>query len=80
MPGIYLTALLTLLNYRGIRLSATFQNWTTFGTLALFVVFVGIGVTRGSTANFAPLFTHTPFISILLVLQIVPIMRSSNLY
>jgi len=70
--GLSLTALLTLLNYRGVRLSATFQNWTTFGTLALFVVFVGIGVTRGSTANFPPLFAHTPFISILLVLQIVP--------
>jgi APA family basic amino acid/polyamine antiporter len=55
-----------------VRLSATFQNWTTFGTLGLFIVFVGIGVTRGSTANFAPLFTHTPFISIFLVLQIVP--------
>ncbi len=26
--GLGLTALLTLLNYRGIRLSATFQNWT----------------------------------------------------
>src|SRR5258706_869886 len=70
--GLGLTGLLTLLNYRGVRLSATFQNWTTFGTLVLFVVFVGIGVTRGSTANFPPLFTHTPFISILLVLQIVP--------
>jgi APA family basic amino acid/polyamine antiporter len=70
--GLGLTGLLTLLNYRGIRLSATFQNWTTFGTLILFVIFVGIGVTRGSTANFPPLFTHTPFISILLVLQIVP--------
>jgi basic amino acid/polyamine antiporter, APA family len=70
--GLGLTALLTLLNYRGVRLSATFQNWTTFGTLVLFVIFVGIGVTRGSTANFPPLFAHTPFISILLVLQIVP--------
>jgi len=70
--GLGLTALLTLLNYRGIRLSAIFQNWTTFGTLALFVIFVGIGVTRGSTANFPPLFTHTPLVSILLVLQIVP--------
>jgi basic amino acid/polyamine antiporter, APA family len=36
------------------------------------VVFVAIGVTRGSPANFPPLFTHTPFVSILLVLQIVP--------
>ena len=70
--GIALTILLTAVNYRGIRLSATFQNWTTFGTLALFVVFVGVGATRGSTQNFPPLFTHTPFISILLVLQIVP--------
>ena len=70
--GLGLTGLLTLLNYRGIRLSATFQNWTTFGTLILFVVFVGFGVTRGSTTNLPPLFTHTPFISILLVLQIVP--------
>ena len=70
--GIALTALLTVVNYRGIRLSATFQNWTTFGTLALFVIFVAFGVARGSTANFPPLFTHTPFVSILLVLQIVP--------
>src|SRR5271157_5157451 len=70
--GLGLTALLTALNYRGVRLSATFQNWTTFGTLALFVTFVGIGVTRGSPGNFPPLFTHTPFVSILLVLQIVP--------
>ena len=70
--GLGLTALVTWLYYCGIRLSATFQNWTTFGTLALFVIFVGLGVTRGSTANFPPLFTHTPFVSILLILQIVP--------
>jgi len=70
--GLALTGLVTLVNYRGIRLSATFQNWTTFGTLALFVIFVAVGITRGSAANFPPLFTHTPFISILLVLQIVP--------
>lgn len=70
--GLPLTALLTLLNYRGIRLSATFQNWTSFGTLALFVVFVALGVSHGSQANIQPLFTHTPLISILLVIQIVP--------
>jgi basic amino acid/polyamine antiporter, APA family len=70
--GLVLTAILTLLNYRGIRLSATFQNWTTFGTIALFVLFVGAGVSRGSPANFPPLFTHTPFVSVLLVIQIVP--------
>jgi amino acid transporter len=70
--GLGLTALLTLLNYRGIRLSAIFQNWTTFGTLALFVVFVGFGVSRGSPQNFPPLFTHTPLVSLLLMMQIVP--------
>jgi basic amino acid/polyamine antiporter, APA family len=70
--GLGLTAWLTVLNYRGIRLSATFQNWTSFGTLALFVVFVGAGVSRGAPGNFPPLFTHAPLISILLVIQIVP--------
>lgn len=70
--GLTLTGLLTFLNYRGVRLSATFQNWTSFGTLALFIIFVVLGASRGSPANFAPLFTHTPLISILLVIQIVP--------
>jgi APA family basic amino acid/polyamine antiporter len=70
--GLGLTGLLTLLNYRGIRLSATFQNWTAFGTLALFVVFVACGVSKGSPRNFPPLFTHGIFVSILLVMQIVP--------
>ena len=70
--GLALTAVLTVLNYRGVRLSATFQNWTSFGTLALFVLFVGLGVSRGAATNFPPLFTHTPLVSILLVIQIVP--------
>jgi basic amino acid/polyamine antiporter, APA family len=70
--GLGLIALLTLLNYRGIRSSATFQNWTAFGTLALFVTFVGVGVSKGSMSNFPPLFTHGRFVSILLVMQIVP--------
>jgi len=70
--GLGLTALLTTLNYRGIRLSATFQNWTAFGTLALFIVFVALGVSKGSPHNFPPLFTHAPLVSFLLVLQIVP--------
>jgi APA family basic amino acid/polyamine antiporter len=70
--GFGLTGLLTLLNYRGIRLSATFQNWTAFLTLALFALFVGFGVSRGSPRNFTPLFTHRPVVSVLLVVQIVP--------
>jgi basic amino acid/polyamine antiporter, APA family len=70
--GLGLTALLTTLNYRGVRLSANFQNWTSFGTLALFIVFVTLGVSKGSPRNFPPLFTHAPLVSFLLVLQIVP--------
>jgi amino acid transporter len=70
--GLALTALLTTLNYRGVRLSATFQNWTAFGTLALFMVFVALGASKGSPRNFPPLFTHAPFVSFLLVLQVVP--------
>ncbi len=70
--GLGLTALLTTLNYRGVRLSATFQNWSAFGALALFVVFIALGVSRGSPRNFPPLFTHAPLVSFLLVLQIVP--------
>jgi APA family basic amino acid/polyamine antiporter len=70
--GLGLTALLTTLNYRGVRLSATFQNWTAFGTLALFIFFVALGVSQGSPRNFPPLFTHAPLVSFLLVVQIVP--------
>ncbi|MGA8440937.1 MAG: APC family permease [Candidatus Sulfotelmatobacter sp.] len=70
--GLALTALLTTLNYRGIRLSATFQNWTAFGTLALFLIFVALGVSQGSPHNFPPVFTHVPLVSFLLVVQIVP--------
>jgi len=70
--GLGLTGAITLLNYRGIRLSATFQNWTAFGTLALFVVFVSAGISKGSAQNLPPLFTHGGFVSVLLVVQIVP--------
>jgi basic amino acid/polyamine antiporter, APA family len=70
--GLALTGLLTMLNYRGIRLSATFQNWTVLGTLILFFVFVALGLAKGSPHNFPPLFTHAPLVSFLLVIQIVP--------
>jgi amino acid transporter len=71
--GLGLTALLTFINHRGVRNSATFQNWTTLGLLGLFVVFATAGVANGSAANFTPLFAgHGGWVSTLLVLQIVP--------
>lgn len=73
LVGLGLTALLTALNYRGIRLSATFQNWTAFGTIALFVIFVSFGSAHGSVQNFTPLLSGTSlFVSMFLVMQIVP--------
>src|SRR5229473_4635929 len=70
--GIAMTAFLAVLNYRGIRLSATFQNWTTSMVLLLFVLVAGISGVRGTPANFHPAFHAAPFVSILLTLQIVP--------
>jgi amino acid transporter len=70
--GIAMTVFLAILNYRGIRLSATFQNWTAATVLVIFVLLLGISVWRGSPANLQPLFHATPLVSIVLTLQIVP--------
>ena len=70
--GLLVTALITFLNYRGIRPSATFQTWMTFVLLAMFVLFAFASVGRGSLANLRPPFSQGPALSVLLVLQIVP--------
>jgi APA family basic amino acid/polyamine antiporter len=70
--GVALTIFLAVLNYRGIRWSASFQSWTTGMVLLLFLVLLGISGVRGTPANFHPAFRATPFVSILLTLQIVP--------
>src|SRR5260370_33187951 len=67
-----MTVFLAILNYRGIRLSATFQNWTASTVIFLFLLLLGISAWRGSPSNFQPLFRATPFVSIVLTLQIVP--------
>src|ERR1700751_6073435 len=46
LTGLWLTGPPHLLNYRGIRLSATFQNWPSFGPIGLFVIFVAAGVSK----------------------------------
>src|SRR6266849_1386995 len=70
--GVAMTFFLAILNYRGIRLSATFQNWTSSIVILLFLLLLAISAWRGSPANFQPLFRATPFVSIVLTLQIVP--------
>ena len=70
--GLLITVVLTYQNYRGIQASARLAKTTTFTFLTLVVVFALAGVTHGSKANFYPLFSHAPLISILLVWQVVP--------
>jgi amino acid transporter len=70
--GLALTALIVFLNYRGVRVSAGFQNWTTAGVFALFAVFGFCSFLKGNIHNTLPPFSHSAPISILLVLQIVP--------
>jgi basic amino acid/polyamine antiporter, APA family len=70
--GIALTLFLATLNYRGIRVSANFQKIATSTLLLMFVLLAGISGVRGAAANFHPAFHATPFVSILLTLQIVP--------
>src|SRR5712664_2119816 len=73
LAGLGLTAGIGLVNYRGIRLSGRFQDLTTLGLLACFALFVVLGFARGSPANTQPLFAPPgAFVSVLLVLQIVP--------
>lgn len=77
--GIALTSVIIFLNYRGIRLSSRFQNYTTFGLLLLFAIFCLAGLTRMNPQNLQPFFAQTNAsgwlagaASIVLVLQIVP--------
>jgi APA family basic amino acid/polyamine antiporter len=70
--GVLLTLLLALLNYRGIRASATFQSWATSSVLLVFLVLLLTSAATGSPTHFQPLFSHAPLASILLTLQIVP--------
>src|SRR5881275_2634459 len=74
--GLGLTALVAAVNYRGIKPSGVFQDVMTFGLLGTFAVFTLLGFARGSAANMQPLFSHAgtggAWLSILLVLQIVP--------
>jgi basic amino acid/polyamine antiporter, APA family len=74
--GLALAAGIGLLNYRGIRLSAAFQNFCTFGLLAVFASFTILGLFKGSASNLTPVFAQPglggAMASVVLILQIVP--------
>jgi amino acid transporter len=70
--GIAITVALTWVNYRGIRAGARLGKTTTFTFLTLVIIFALAGAGHGSPANFHPLFSHAPLLSIFLVWQVVP--------
>ena len=74
--GLLLTALIAVVNFRGIHPSGRFQTVTTLGLLACFAVFAALGFARGSPDRLTPLFarpgTAGALWSVLLVAQIVP--------
>ena len=70
--GLAITIPLTWVNYRGIRSGARLGKITTFTFLTLVILFALAGARHGDPANFHPLFSHAPLISILLVWQVVP--------
>jgi len=72
MLSLVVVALVTAMNYRGIRLSASFQTWTTLSVIILGMAFASAGLSHGSAVNFKPLFQGSVFISVLLIVQIVP--------
>jgi amino acid transporter len=77
VAGLGLTAVIVVVNYRGVKISATFQNVTTFALLLIFVVFATLGLFKGHVANLQPAFSDNRgvvggLLSTLLVLQIVP--------
>lgn len=77
VAGLVLTAVIVFVNYRGIQLSARFQNLTTFGLLIIFAAFAGLGLLKGDPSNWQPGFADRraglgAFMSTLMVLQIVP--------
>jgi APA family basic amino acid/polyamine antiporter len=74
--GLALTALVAVVNYRGIKPSGVFQDVMTFGLLGTFAIFTLLGFARGTPSNMQPLFARTGAagigLSIFMVLQIVP--------
>jgi len=70
--GLIITVGLTWLNYRGIQASARLGKTATFTFLTLVIIFALAGASHGSPANFHPLFSHAPLLSVLLVWQVVP--------
>src|SRR5262245_8456799 len=51
LAGLLLTAVIVLVNYRGVQISAKFQNTTTFALLSIFAGFMTMGFFKGNAGN-----------------------------
>src|SRR5262249_46175296 len=73
--GLGATAIIMAVNHRGIRQSTLLQNLTTFGLLAVFVLFSVLGLSRGRAENLTPYFTGEggAWGGVLAVLAVLPI-------
>ncbi|HXH27505.1 MAG TPA: APC family permease, partial [Candidatus Polarisedimenticolia bacterium] len=58
--GVGVSLVITFINYRGVRLAASFQNGLTFILIGAGVIFVVAALARGSVAHVAPLFAEHP--------------------
>src|SRR5215813_7220124 len=65
MLGILMTLFLGVLNYRGIRGSATFQGWAAATVIGLFAFSTAASAGHGSLGNFTPAFRAGPVVSVL---------------
>ncbi len=54
------TLWLGFLNYRGIEGAAKFQDWLTYGKIAISLLFIGAGIFGGSVKNLEPMFQAPP--------------------
>lgn len=74
--GVAGLAIITTLNYLGIKFAARLQDVLTYGKLALAAIFVGVAIWAGNTTNLRPLFVHSSSGSLLgpifLVLMTAP--------
>jgi amino acid transporter len=75
--GVGVTLAIAFVNHRGIHSSSRFQNWTTFGLLTVFCVFVPLGLWRGRFEQMEPLFSEGSDLrgiafSVLGVMPVVP--------
>ena len=67
---------LTWVNLRGVKSSSRFQDWLTYGKIAIALIFISAGILGGSTANLQPVFNteggRTALGGIISVMAIVP--------